>query len=73
MGLILLTISIVVGCKDSLTEPKVTTHCTNSAYPLWCPNVKVCCTRDHAYYCDGSCYPSGCPSGTITRDDCRPE
>ncbi len=77
MGLMLSVITIIglvsttfTSCEISETETK---HCTNTAYPLWCPNAKVCCTRGYAYYCDGNCYQSGCPSGTITRDDCSPE
>jgi hypothetical protein len=72
MGIILLTISIVVGCKDSVTESSKK-HCTDTAYPLYCASQGVCCPRGHAYYCDGGCYESGCPGGTVTMGDCRPE
>jgi hypothetical protein len=77
MGVILTVITVIalmsttfMGCKKDATTTK---HCTNSAYPLWCPNAKVCCTPGHAYYCDGQCYTDGCPSTTITRDNCAPE
>ncbi len=50
-----------------------TKHCTNAAYPLYCSSVRVCCTSGHPYYCDGSCYSSFCPSGTVGRDLCYAE
>ena len=75
MALVIITITgfvstTFVGCKKDVTTTK---HCTNTAYPLWCPNSKVCCTPGNAYYCDGLCYSGGCPSATITRDNCTPE
>ena len=74
LGVILFAITTIgllsVSC-DGLTEAK--DNCTNEAYPLWCKSVKVCCTPGHAYYCDGQCYASGCPTGTVSRDICKPE
>ena len=71
LGLILLGVTVtglVSGCLKSTIK-----HCTNTAYPLWCPNAKVCCTPGYAHYCDGQCYSTDCPSATITRDNCAPE
>lgn len=65
-------LGLMMGCKKDKDEAE-TKHCTNEAYPLWCPNVKVCCTPGHPYYCDNLCYETSCPSSTISRDICRPE
>jgi len=73
MGLMLTTITIFGMLSATLTACSLdeeTKHCQNAAYPLWCPSVEVCCTPGHAYYCDGKCYETGCPSTTIQRDFC---
>ncbi len=49
-----------------------TKHCTDDDYPLWCPDVGVCCTRGHPYYCDGYCYEEK-QSGCAQYDTCRAE
>ncbi|MDD5571461.1 MAG: hypothetical protein PHD97_09960 [Bacteroidales bacterium] len=74
MGMVLTVITVMglmtatSGCqKDSTT----TQHCTNTAYPLYCPNVKVCCPRGYAHYCDGNCSTATCPGGTVNMDNCR--
>ncbi len=73
IGLMLMTITIFGLVSTTFTSCSKTKHCTNTAYPLWCPSVGKCCTAGHAYWCDGNCYSSGCPSGTISRDNCVPE
>lgn len=63
---------VAVGCGSDAGSGSGT-HCTNSAYPLWCPNAEVCCTSGHAHYCDGKCSAEECGSATVTRDNCSPE
>jgi hypothetical protein len=72
MGILLLIFTMAAGCdEEDIAGP--TKHCTDATYPLWCPDAKVCCPRGHAHYCDGSCYATGCPSGTVYMDDCTVE
>lgn len=57
-------------CGDSgTTGGGNTTHCADNDYPLWCPDVGVCCTPGHAYYCDGHCFESK-QNGCAQYDSC---
>jgi len=74
MGLALTVITIFglisttfVGCDK---ESSSTKHCTNTAYPLYCSNVGVCCPRGYAHYCDGNCSTGTCGGGTVNMDNC---
>ena len=71
-----LTIAVfVIGCGGGGggSDSGGGKRCTDSAYPLLCSDTGKCCARGAAYYCDGMCYSSGCPSGTIRRADCVAE
>ena len=73
---VLMVAAFLVGCgsgSDSDSSGGGGKHCTNTAYPLWCSNAKVCCTPGYAHYCDGKCYNTECPSSTINRDNCYAE
>jgi hypothetical protein len=77
MGLTLSVITIFgllstsfVGCTKDDTSTK---HCTSNAYPLYCPVSGNCCPAGYAWNCDGQCYQSGCPSGTVSSGVCASE
>lgn len=74
MGLMLSVITVMGLVSTTFTscEKSETKHC-KAGYPLWCSQVKLCCPAGHAYYCDGNCAASPCPSGTVTVDSCTPE
>lgn len=65
--------ALLIGCGSGSDSGGDGKHCTNAAYPLYCSSVRVCCTSGHAYYCDGSCSSSPCPSNTVNRDLCYAE
>lgn len=75
IGLMLFTVTILgfvstssTGCTKASSQ-----HCRDNAYPLWCPAVERCCPSGMAWNCDGKCYQSGCPSGTVTASVCARE
>ena len=60
--------TLSTGCTKESTQ-----HCSDNAYPLWCPVAKACCPTGYAWNCDGNCYQSGCPTGTVTASVCASE
>ena len=74
VGLVLSVISIMgftlttfTSCDDTTQEKS---YCTNKDYPLYCSQTGTCCPNGYAHLCDGKCYKSGCPNGTVHSSVC---
>lgn len=73
LGLVLLSFTLV-GLMSTMTScDDTTTHCTNKDYPLYCSLTDNCCPAGYAHMCDGQCYQSSCPSGTVHSSLCSIE
>lgn len=75
LGLVLLGFTVVglMSVTLSSCEDLEGTHCTNKDYPLYCSLTGNCCPAGYAHMCDGQCYQSGCPSGTVHSSICSYE
>ena len=72
IGLALSTITILGIISAAATGcQKAEDYCTSDPlYPLYCPVSKKCCPAGYSYSCDGQCYQSGCPNGTVNSGRC---
>lgn len=74
MSIILFSITLFglfsAGCGIGPGTDSPPQACPDEKFPLLCPNVKVCCEKDYPFYCDGTCYMIGCPTGTKKMDVC---
>ena len=73
MGLLLFTITVSGLILTTFNSCEDVAHCTNKDYPLYCSIKGTCCPAGYAHLCDGQCYQSGCPSGTVSSSICSEE
>lgn len=71
MGMMLSVITVMGLLSATFTScQKEETNPCSGGYPLWCKQTNKCCPAGYAYHCDGLCYNSPCPAGTVTVDTC---
>ena len=73
IGLVLTVISTMGFVLTTFTSCGEKQQCTNKDYPLYCSIKDACCPAGYAHLCDGICYQSECPSGTVHSSICSME